>query len=57
LANGFCGLSFWCINKYWKILSNTKANWHVYFLSPLFSLTYLYHLSRSLHRLLNRICA
>jgi len=57
LASGFCGLSFWCTNKYWKIFANTKANWHIYFLSPLLSLTYLYHLSNSLHRLLNIICA
>jgi len=57
LADGFCGLSFWCTNRYWKIFANTKANWQVSFLSPLLSLTYLYHLSNSLHKLLNIICA
>jgi hypothetical protein len=25
LTNGFCGLSFWCTTKYWKIFANTKA--------------------------------
>jgi hypothetical protein len=25
LTDGFCGLSFWCITKYWKIFANTKA--------------------------------
>jgi hypothetical protein len=57
LASGFCGLSFWCTNKYWKIFANTKANWQVTFISPLFSLTYLYYLSNSLHKLLNIIFA
>jgi hypothetical protein len=57
LVSGFCGLSFWCTNIYWKIFANTKANWWVSFLFPLFSLTYSYHLCSSLHRLLNIICA
>jgi hypothetical protein len=52
-----CGFSLWCTNKYWKIFSNTKANWHVSFISPLVSLTYLYHRSNSLHKLLNIIYA
>jgi hypothetical protein len=57
LVGGFCGLSFWCTNRYWKIFTTTEANWHVYFLSPLFSLTCLYNLSNSPHKLLNIICA
>jgi hypothetical protein len=57
LFGGFYGFSFLCTNKYWKIFANTKANWQVSFLSPLFSWTYLYHQSSSLHRLLNIICA
>jgi hypothetical protein len=43
LACGFCGFSFWWINRYLKIFAGIKANWHVSFLSSLFSLTYLYH--------------
>ncbi len=39
LACGFCGFSFWWTNRYWKIFANINANWHVSFLSPLFSLT------------------
>jgi hypothetical protein len=35
--------------------ANTKVDWQVSLLSPLFSLTYLYHLSNSLHKLLNII--
>jgi hypothetical protein len=54
LGGGFYGLSFWCTNTYWKIFANTNVDWHV---SPLFSLTYLYHLSNWLHKLLNIICA
>jgi hypothetical protein len=54
-VNGFCGFSFWCTNKCRKIFANIKANWHVSFLSPLLSLTYLYHRSSSLHKLLNTI--
>jgi hypothetical protein len=57
LANGFGGISFWCTNRYSNFFANTKANWHVFFLSPLFSLTYLYHRSYSLHWLLNIIYA
>jgi hypothetical protein len=57
LASGFYGFSFQCTNKYWMIFANTKAYWQVSFLSPLFSLTYLYHRSNSLHKLLNIICA
>jgi succinate dehydrogenase hydrophobic anchor subunit len=53
LVGGFYGFSFWCTNRYWKIFVNTEANWHVSFLSPLFSLTYLYHRSNSLYKLLN----
>ncbi len=26
LVGGLCGLSFWCINKYWNVFANTKAN-------------------------------
>jgi len=43
LATGFCGFSFWCTNRYWKTFANIKVDWHASFLSPLFSLTYLYH--------------
>jgi hypothetical protein len=43
LACGFYGFSFWWINKYFKIFANIRVNRHVSFLSPLFSLTYLYH--------------
>ncbi len=43
LAGGLCGFSFWYTNIYWKIFANTKADWQVSFLTPLFSLTYLYH--------------
>jgi hypothetical protein len=57
LADVFYGLSFLCTNKYWKIFANTKANWQISFWSPLFSSIYLYHLSNSLHRQLNIICA
>jgi hypothetical protein len=57
LANGFCGFSFWCTNKYWNIFTNSNSDWHVSFLSPLLSLTYLYHWFSSLHRLLNIIYA
>jgi hypothetical protein len=39
------------------IFANTKANWQVSFLSSLFSLTYVYRQSNSLHKLLNIICA
>jgi len=55
LVGGFYGFSFWCTNKYCKIFANTNADLQVSFLSPLFSLTYLYHISNSLHRLLNII--
>jgi hypothetical protein len=57
LAGGLCGFSFWCTNRYWNFFTNTKANWHVYFISPLFSLTYLYHWSSPLHKLLNIVYA
>jgi hypothetical protein len=40
------------IYRYWKIFTNTKVDWQVSFLSPLFSLTHLYHQSGSLHKLL-----
>jgi hypothetical protein len=53
LVGGFYGFSFWCTNRYQKIFSNTNANWQVYLLSPLLSLTYFDHRSNSLHRLLN----
>jgi hypothetical protein len=33
-----------------------KVDWHVSFLSPLFSLTYLYHWYWLLYKLLNIIC-
>ncbi len=48
LVGGFYGFSFWCRNRCWKIFANTKVDWQVFFLSPLFSLTYLYHRSNSL---------
>ncbi len=57
LVGNFCGFTFWCTNIYWMIFANTNVDWHVSFLSPLFSLTYLYHLSSSLHKLLNIMCA
>jgi hypothetical protein len=57
LACGFYGLSFWWTNKYLQIFASIKANWQVSFVSPLFSLTYLYHQSSSLHKLLYIICA
>jgi hypothetical protein len=57
LVGGFYGFSFWCTNKYWKIFISTNVDWQVSFISPLFSLTYLYHWSNSLHILLNIICA
>jgi hypothetical protein len=53
LVGGFYIFSFWCANRYWKIFVDTKANWQVLFLSPLLSLTYLYHRSSSLHGLLH----
>jgi hypothetical protein len=56
LVGGLCGFSFWCANRYRKMFAIIKANWQVSFLSPLFSLTYLYHWSNSLHRLLNIMC-
>ncbi len=43
LASRLCEFSFSCTNKYWKIFANTTPNWQVFFLSPLLSLTYLYH--------------
>jgi len=57
LVGGLCGFSFWCTNEYRKIFANTKVDWLVSFLSPLFSFTYLYHQFSSLHKLLNIICA
>jgi hypothetical protein len=57
LVGGLCGFPFWCTNRYRKFFANTKVDWQVFFLSPLFSYTYVYHQSSSLHRLLNIICA
>jgi len=57
LACGFFGFSFWWTNRYLNIFTNIRVDWHVSFLSPLLSLTYLYHRSSSLHKLLYIICA
>jgi hypothetical protein len=57
LVGKFCGFTFWCTNIYWMIFADTNVDWQVSFLSPLFSLAYLYHLSSSLHKLLNIMCA
>ncbi len=56
LACGFCGFSFWWTNIYLQIFANIRASWHVS-LSRLSSLTYFYHQSSSLHKLLYIICA
>ncbi len=57
LACGFYGFSFWWTNKYLTIFASIKVDWHVSFLSPLFSLTYLYHWSNSLHKVIYMIYA
>jgi hypothetical protein len=56
LVCGFFGLFFCWKKKYLKIFVKIEVNWHVS-LFPLFSLTYLYHWSSLLHKLLNIICA
>ncbi len=56
LVCGFYGLFFCGNNIYLKIFARIMVDWHVSFLSPLFSLTYLYDRSNLLHKLLNIIC-
>jgi hypothetical protein len=57
LVSGFCGFSFWWINKYWKIVMPIPRQIDKCPSYPLIFLEYLYHWSSSLHKLLYIICA